>query len=104
MKDGYFDPEDVKSIRRCMKKFDEYVVARATGLAGHELPPAKAGLHPEGRLGHDPVFGHRKTCYCLLSCIELADAEHYINSNDLQDDPAITVLRVADATIDKVHL
>ena len=27
MKDGYFDPRDVKSARRCMRKSDEFIVA-----------------------------------------------------------------------------
>jgi len=56
MEDNYFKVGDVKSVRRSMKKFDQYVVATKTSK------------------------GH----FCLLSCIELADAQKYIESNNLR--------------------
>ena len=104
MKDGYFVPGDIESARRCMKKFDEYIVARHTGYGGHELPDARAGLHPEMRTGYDHITGAQQTFFCLLSCIELRDAQHYVNSNNLQDDSAIGIYRIGDNTFDRVDL
>ena len=72
MKDGYFDPRDVKSARRCMRESDEFIVA----------------------IGD----------YRLLSCIELAHAEAYIDKHNLKDDPNICVYQIGDATIDRVDL
>ena len=72
MKDGYFDPRDVKSVRRCMRKSDEFIVA----------------------IGD----------YRLLSCIELAHAEAYIDKHNLKDDPNIRVYQIADAAIDEVKI
>ena len=60
MKDGYFDPTDVKSARRCMRKWDEFIVARSAGLSGHKLPDAKLGIQPEHGEGYDPITGPPK--------------------------------------------
>ena len=56
MEDNYFEVGDVKRVRRSMKKFDQYVVTTKTSK------------------------GH----FCLLSCIELVDAQQYIESNNLR--------------------
>ena len=72
MKDGYFDPRDVKSARHCMRKSDEFIVA----------------------IGD----------YRLLSCIELAHAEAYIDKHNLTDDPNICVYQIGDTTFDEVKI
>ena len=61
MKDGYFDPRDVKSARRCMRKSDEFIVA----------------------IGD----------YRLLSCIELAHAEAYIDKHNKKMIPIFTFIK-----------
>ena len=42
--------------------------------------------------------------YRLLSCIELAHAEAYIDKHNLKDDPDIHVYKIGDATIDEVKI
>ena len=64
----------VNSIRKFMNIHDEFVVIR------------------QGDTGWQ----------CLLSCVELADAEHYVNRHALQGQ--VRVVRVSDETITDVEI
>ena len=86
MEDNYFQVGDVKRVRLSMKKFDQYVVTTRTSK------------------------GH----FCLLSCVELAEAQHYIESNNLRvsiqtpdrdlDGNEVSIYRVGDDSMHEVKL
>ncbi len=104
MKEGYFDPQDHNSVKKCLRKWDEFIVARYMGQKGHELPPSRLGIQPEHGEGWDPVTGPRATFFCLLSCVELAHAVSYLDENNLRDDPDICLYHVTDGSCEKLDL
>ena len=103
MKDGYFDSRDLKSVRKCLRKWDQYIVARPpSGLKGHERPDPKEGLHPEraGREGYNEYGDLTPLHYRLFSCPDLQEAIDYVKKNGLYD---VNIFQVDDIKAEVVE-